>query len=282
MARITRKALVVIVWREKPAASEAKVLLLRLNPDRGGFWQSVTGKVEEGESFGAGALREAEEETGLRFDREPQYLGIEHRFPSRWGGEAWEKAFYLPIFGGSEPPAPTLDGKEHDGFEWLAQEEAGARVKFPTNRLAIERATTGASPLLLSARGSFYQDGEEVTHERTAELLHRSLERKPSGLFTVRIAGEELDVIVEDNPLLVKSYDRASGEMTFSNGAREKLRPETLQIREDNAFVCEALNGWPATFLPSAYFEITKDVREESGKYVLHFFGRDYELAIPH
>jgi dATP pyrophosphohydrolase len=71
---VTRKklAIVVITWRAGPTASEKKVLMLKVKPDRGSFWQPVTGGIDEGESFVEGALREAEEETpngGRRMNR---------------------------------------------------------------------------------------------------------------------------------------------------------------------------------------------------------------------
>lgn len=278
-----RKALVVVVWSPKAGASERKVLVLRLNAARGGFWQTVTGGVEEGEGFVEGALREAREETGLAFAREPQFLGLEQEFTSRHGGLAHERAFYLPLFGGSAPPAPTLDPSEHDGFEWLAPEEAAKRVKFPFNAQAILRAAVGLAPLLLSKRGSFYQDGEEITHDRTSELFHRSLGQEKDGGWTVRCEGETLDVILEDNPRYVRSYDRASGAIVLSDGSRETLDPLTLRVRPDNSLVCKIRNGWDATFLPGAYYEIAKDVRESgASEYVLHFLGRDYRITVAH
>jgi 8-oxo-dGTP pyrophosphatase MutT (NUDIX family) len=277
-----RKALVVVVWARMPGESDKKVLLLRLVPARGGFWQTVTGGVEEGESFVEGALREAREETGLRFEREPQYLGLEQEFPSRHGGMAREQAFYLPLFGGAAPPTPVLDGQEHDGFEWLPPTDAIARIKFPFNGQAIERASIGLAPLLLSRRGIFYQDGEEVSHERTAELFHQSLRQERDGGWTIRCEGESLDVILEDNPRYVCSFDREKGQLRLSDRTVEPLDPSTLRVREDNSLVCRLQNGWEATFLSPAYYEISKDVSESAGKYVLHFLGRDYELTVTH
>ncbi len=277
-----QKALVVIVWQPAPGATEKKILLLRLIPRRGAFWQPVTGRVEPGESFAEGALREAQEESGLHFERQPQYLGLEHTFPGRANWTVHERSFFLPLFGGSSPPTPTLDGKEHDAFAWLDPLEAAARVKYPGNRQAIERAASGASPLLLSSRGSFFQDGEEITHARTADLFHRSLVRQSDGHFTVRIGNEELEVIVEDNPRFVKAYDRASGEFTLSDGSKEILNPETLLSRADNSLACTLANGWNATFLSQAFYEISQDLNEGSvqGEYVLHFLGRNHPLRI--
>lgn len=274
-----RKALVVIVWQQAPGKGEKKVLVFKLIPRRGGFWQPVTGKVEEGESYAEGALREAEEESGLKFERQPQYLGLESRFPGRDGYTVSEKAFFLPIFGGEEPPTPKLDGKEHDDSEWLSLEDAAGRVKWPGNKAAIERASGGASPLFLSKRGAFFQDGEEVTHERTRELLHRSL-KKQGAMWVVEVAGEALDVILEDTPRFVLSYERATGVMKLSDGTTEELRPETLEIRADHSIACKLKNGLAAAFTSPAYYELSKDVNElPDGGYSLSFKGKEIQLS---
>jgi|GEM_PF-662393 len=269
-----RKALVVILWQQAPGKGAKKVLVFKLIPRRGGFWQPVTGKIEEGESYAEGALREAEEESGLKFDRFPQYLGLESKFPGRDGHTVCEKAFFLPIFGGKEPPLPKLDGKEHDDSEWLSPADAVGRVKWPGNKAAIERASVGASPLFLSKRGAFFQDGEEVTHERTRELLHRSLKQQGT-MWIVEVGGESLDVILEDTPRFVLSYERENGAMILSDGSTEALRPETLQIRGDHSMVCELRSGMQATFTSPAYYELSKDVSDQGpGHYFLSYRGQ--------
>lgn len=276
----TRKALVVITWKNPAAPLERRVLLLKVTDARGGFWQPVTGKVEEGESFEAGGLREAEEETGFRFSGPLQYLGMEYSFQGRHGF-ATERAYLLTLREGASPPIPTLDPKEHVAFQWVAPAEALRLLKFPSNQQAVERATLGNPPVFLSRAGAFIQDGEEITHARTAELLHRSLVKEGED-FLVRMGNESLEVVLEDTPRFVELFDADAGEIRVKPGEREKLRPETLRIRADNSLVCTLANGWEALFLSPAYYALMKEVREESGKYVLHFLGRDHALSVPH
>ncbi|MGZ3693041.1 MAG: NUDIX hydrolase [Bdellovibrionota bacterium] len=278
----TQKALVVIYWKASPENTEKQVLVFRVTEARGGFWQPVTGKVEKGESFLEGALREAEEETGIRFERQPQYLGLEYEFEGRWG-PAVERAFFLPIYSPS-PPAPKLDRNEHVEFRWVTPEEAIKLVKFPHNKEAIKRVTFAPPPLFLSKGGKLFQEGEEITHERTLTLFLKSMVQTPSGQYLVKLGNEELDVVVEDTPLFVKSYARDTGLLSLSDGTKEKLKPETLEIIEGQSFCCTTERGWDARFLSPAYYEITKDVTEDSsGKgYVLHFLGKSYQLRVPH
>lgn len=270
-----RKALVVILW--KHASGDRRVLLLKLVEKRGGFWQPVTGKVEEGESFAEGALREAEEETGFRFAHHPQYLGLEYSFTGRHG-PATERAYLLSV-GGEEPPTPTLDPKEHTDFQWRAPAEAIPLLKYETNQRAVERATLGNPPLFLSRTGAFFQEGEEITHARTAELLHRSLTQE-GALFVVKQGAETLDVVVEDTPRFVAAYDNASGTLRLVTGEQEVLDPTSLRFRSDHSVTCRLKNGWEARLLSPAYYALMGDVREEGSEYVLHFLGHDHRLPV--
>ncbi|TMM15633.1 MAG: NUDIX hydrolase [Actinobacteria bacterium] len=61
-----------------------EVLAVHRSPDQGGYWHSVAGGVEEGESYADAAVRELEEETGLVADvasleRTFAYEGIRRR-----------------------------------------------------------------------------------------------------------------------------------------------------------------------------------------------------------
>lgn len=277
-----QKACVVIVWKQEPTSTERRVLLLKMNPDRGGHWQPVTGGVDPGESFTDCALREAKEETGFQFERQPQFLGLEYEFEGRWG-PAIERAYLLPLIGGDEPPTPRLDPHEHCDHQWASPEDALALIPFENNRLAVKRATQIYPPLFLSRGGGFFQDGEEISHERTAELLHSSLV-KTSGGFIARLGQEEIDVVVDDTPRFVRSYDRSTGMMTLAHGGQEKLRPESLRLRADNSLTAELESGWEALFLSAAYYELAKDITEGSnpGEYVLHFLGRAQRIGVTH
>ncbi len=120
---------------------DTQVLLLRRKPERGGFWQIITGRVEEGETPQQAAARELDEETGLRADVKD--LGYRHAFalmetvPPKL---AEESAFTVRCPAG----AAVRLGGEHDASEWVDVPTALARLPFKGLREAVRRAVARA------------------------------------------------------------------------------------------------------------------------------------------
>ena len=111
-----------------------RVLLLKTLPERGAFWQPVTGSIESGESIHKGALREAIEETGLPPLRNIETLGYEFTFEGKWG-PSHETAFFYETYPGC--PKVTLDSSEHQGYQWAPLTEALALLHYEPNRQAL-------------------------------------------------------------------------------------------------------------------------------------------------
>ena len=133
-----------------------EVLLLRRIPERGGFWQILTGRREAGEPAQVAAARETYEETGLApVLEEVRPLGYVHSFvldpallPSRGGAPlpprfARETAFAVRV---PEDPAVRLDPREHDLFEWVSPPEALRRLPFAGLRRAVRIALGEVPP----------------------------------------------------------------------------------------------------------------------------------------
>jgi dATP pyrophosphohydrolase len=127
---------------------DAQVLLLE-RADAPGFWQSVTGSQEPGETLAQTAIREVGEETGLDAGKfELTRWGIENRYAiyERW------RYRYAPgvthnaehVFGLKLPaPQPvTVAMREHLRYRWLPWEEAAAHCFSPSNAAAIRLLPT--------------------------------------------------------------------------------------------------------------------------------------------
>lgn len=119
-----------------------RVLLLHRRPERGNFWQPITGAIESGESPMDAARRELVEETGCpaeplpldltqSFMIESQYL--EARYPAPI--IASEICFTARI---DSHAAITIDAREHDTWGWFTFAEAYERIRWTDDREALE------------------------------------------------------------------------------------------------------------------------------------------------
>ena len=122
---------------------DLQVLLLE-RADRPGFWQSVTGSQNEGETLVQTAQREVSEETGLdanRFELADWARQNEFEIYQRWRGR------YAPgithntehVFSLRVPDAMpvTLAPREHLRYEWLPWRDAADKVFSWSNADAI-------------------------------------------------------------------------------------------------------------------------------------------------
>jgi dATP pyrophosphohydrolase len=120
-----------------------EVLLIE-RADHPGFWQSVTGSQDPGETLRETAAREVLEETGMGVapdeledwqveNRYEIYPFFRHRYPPDVTHNT-EHVFGLQL---PARRAVTLAPNEHVAFEWLHWEAAAERVRSWSNRDAI-------------------------------------------------------------------------------------------------------------------------------------------------
>ncbi len=124
--------------------ADLQVLLIE-RADKAGFWQSVTGSIEDGESLRDAAIREVMEETGLdatQYKLTDWSLSHVYEIYPHW------RHRYAPgvihntehIFG-LELPAPVavkLSPQEHVSYEWVDWRAAAKKVFSWTNVEALK------------------------------------------------------------------------------------------------------------------------------------------------
>jgi dATP pyrophosphohydrolase len=124
--------------------ADGQVLLIE-RADRPGYWQSVTGSLDqEDEALPTTARREVMEETGITSGelRDWGYSNVYEIYP------VWRHR-YAPgmthntehVFGLTVPPQTpvTLSPREHLAWQWLPWQQAAERCFSPSNADAIRR-----------------------------------------------------------------------------------------------------------------------------------------------
>ncbi len=131
-----------------PVAADGRVLLLKRAPERGGFWQPVTGRMEPGETPAETARRELREEIGADVAVEPlgyrHGFAIDHLVMGREPGPVRgcdEEAFVARLPAGFTPALSA----EHTEVAFHRPEVAATIPRFPGLRRAIRLATAPRS-----------------------------------------------------------------------------------------------------------------------------------------
>lgn len=123
------------------AANDELLLLRRRDPD--GYWQSVTGSLEWGESVLAAARRELREETGLMADADLEDTGIVNDFEiippwtAKFAPGTKTNREYVYLLRLREKPEIRLAEGEHAEYRWASVAEALQLASSATNRAAI-------------------------------------------------------------------------------------------------------------------------------------------------
>jgi len=131
----------------KRTDGEIQYLILKTIQERGGFWQPITGGLEEGETKKEALKREIKEETGIKniikIIEDVHYYEFQDlpfmEYLKKHGQACKhlkEYAFGVEV---SLEEGVVLDGKEHSEYRWCGFEEAQKLLKWKGNKEALEK-----------------------------------------------------------------------------------------------------------------------------------------------
>lgn len=114
--------------------SKVLFLLLKRTPQRGGFWQPLTGGAEEGETLEQALRREAKEEVGVTNFVKLLDTGFHYSF-SDHGTDHTEYVYGIEVAKGTQI---TLSG-EHEEMRWVEKSDVQKMLKWPGNLEGFSR-----------------------------------------------------------------------------------------------------------------------------------------------
>src|SRR3989344_4070327 len=120
----------IIIYRKMPEGP--KFLLLYHG---GGYWNFPKGKLEEGERSFRAAVREVEEETGLKYKDlrfSKDYFKAHDRFVFQRGGDKVSKHVFFYLAETKNPEVRV--SSEHEGYGWFLYERALQTLKYKNLR----------------------------------------------------------------------------------------------------------------------------------------------------
>ena len=113
--------------------AEDAVLLLHVveEPDiPGGFWQPITGGIEEGEASHEACVREVHEETSLRVRAEDL-----HQVPGRWELQLPHQVIRKDLYWVEvSETAIRIAPAEHDDWKWVPISAVESELHWESNR----------------------------------------------------------------------------------------------------------------------------------------------------
>jgi dATP pyrophosphohydrolase len=144
MAYKQPRSVQVVIFAD--TSSERHYLLLRRVASHGGFWQSVTGSLEAGETHAQAAVREVREETGIDSDEDELIeLGVINTFEI---APQWREK-YAPGVVRNEEVCFALkanrcevqfDSREHDAYVWEPYDRSIEMLYWDSSKRAFAAA----------------------------------------------------------------------------------------------------------------------------------------------
>lgn len=132
----------------------------------------------------------------------------------------------------------------------------------------------------LDAEGLWFHEGVEITHQRTIDLLFKSVLVKNGKYF---LSGEKKPVpfVVEDVAFFVRGISEKNDGLVvkLSDGTDENLDVSTLDVGSDNRLYCSVKSGTAkAKFERKVYYELMKKLDQRDGYYGLVIKDKFYPV----
>lgn len=124
------RCVMTIVYRWQNNAPQ--YLLLKRNPELGGYWQPVTGFIEEPETNRYAALREFHEETGIMIYE--RVFDPHHYYSFDMNGD---QCFISVLAVEVKNNPPIQLSFEHTAFQWVDYQEASKMLHWENNVEAL-------------------------------------------------------------------------------------------------------------------------------------------------
>ena len=124
----------IMVFLYKWENEELRYLLLKRNSALGGYWQPVTGFIEEPETNREAALRELGEETGIvNYERvtDPKHFFLINMY----GKQCSVSVLAVEV---SDPPAIQIS-YEHTEHQWLSYQDARNTLYWENNVETLDK-----------------------------------------------------------------------------------------------------------------------------------------------
>ena len=121
-----------IIFRRN--GNKVEYLLLKRLPERNGFWQPITGGVEEGETRNEALRREIKEETGIK----NIVAVLEDLYLFEFSDPNLNQEY---VYGVEVSPSEeiALDQKEHSEYKWCSFQEALQLLHWRENKEALRK-----------------------------------------------------------------------------------------------------------------------------------------------
>lgn len=135
--------------------------------------------------------------------------------------------------------------------------------------------------IFIDKEGNWFQDGIPVRHRWTYLYINSLLRRDEDGRYYIDEGRGKVYAEVEDTPFVVRMIDkRADGiYLMLNDETEEKLDFGTLVLNNENIPYTKVKGGiFDARFNRAAYYEMTKYLKQESGRFYLELGDRRYKV----